>query len=1733
MLRQKKRLWAMLLSVALVVTQLPAVAMAETAVPEDGAIQSFAALDSGVANQTVPVGTLESELDLPEELTATVYHVTEDTIIPDEDITEDDDVSTASPSDAKSSVSGNNTGDNEETTTIVTTSKEQIPVTWESSPAYDGDTADRYVFTANVDGYILSSGVELPQITVMVGEIVIENPGETQPEKPVPCTKTEGCILLDGHEGSCETENALLLTIINWTFVDDENLNEGVLPLLTVSKDNQADYETVVSMLPTQIQAELQAEEEQAVIDIADWLCPDYQKDEDGNWPFTGDYTFTAVLPEGYVIAPDVEIPHVTVIVGTDAAFLGLVDSSLYTIDAQADWDGLQTWLNDTASQNAVVRINTAAGASISEYTLTVPNKNITIESTLGAETPLTNLLLRSDEAVTLTIKNLTVSFTPTTVTDGVIFLASGSTLQFAGTSSLKVKGDTARTPAIHVPSTHSLTLSGVDAQSSLSAESQTLGAGIGARGLASGNGESAGTITITRGQVTATGDNGAGIGGGYGGATGGNGGNIKITGGQVTAMAASGASIGGGYGGSTGGNGGNIEISGEDTVVKAIKKSQRDTGTGIGGGGGITGGNGGTVKIIGGHVDAAGFLSASIGGGLGAADNGSLTASEGAVLTLYGADTNATTDYKNCTVIDKDGNSAQYDESGQEILPNAVINIDTVAAGDFGYTFSDGVVTITKAGSYTIQNQNPSVPTTNRIVVKEGLTDVYITLGGVNIDVSGIAKACAFSISNNAVVEVTLAGNSENSLKSGLGRAGLEVPESAELTIKGNGRLTAVGGNGNNDTGGSAGIGGAGGDANSFHAGGTGGKITLSGSAFVEAVGGKVVGGASGLGGSGIGGGGGSAYGGIGGEIIIEENARVRATGGNDGSGIGGGGDDGSGGSITIQGDAQVEATGGITGAGIGGGSNGNSGTILVSGNAWVKANGSDWAAAGIGGGRYGKAENITIEGNAVVLAAGKEPIGDGPLAATAGALPKKNSGVILEGAVDTNMKGSLYGDVTLSHDTEIPTGCTLTIPEGKTLTIGAGVTLTIRGTLHNNGTIINNGTILCLGTFTGNEPTGGTFHRLSVTPPSHTFAEAEEGAAVPEALTVTVKNTGNQPTGVLTISISTTDFVVSPTSLNIVSGNEATFTIQPAAGLSVGPHTATVVVSMGDVAFAKVQVDFTVTTKTPVGEAPQIIVQPGNQNVQEGQTAVFAVNASGSKHLSYQWQVNKDGGTTWGDVSEGTGGTSASYTTGQTTSAMNGWKYRCVVRNDAGNVISDAAMLVVESRYSGSNEGGSSSGAVSSKDSYKITGDRINQSITRYDLQRLADSSKSLTMNCDTVSMILEPAALKAVLAVVPATAGSIIFTASPTDLQAFPGAAALIGSHLAYDFTISYKDDKGNNVPLKVNFPAGSSSIAMNSTTAANEVMGNLFMVYVDGSGTVTWLDKSSCNNGRVLADVPHFSIYGVAYKASAPVFVDIAEHWAKADIEFVAARGLLASTGGGRFSPDANMTRGMFVTALGRLAGVNPETYAARSFTDVKADAYYAPYVEWAVQKNIVKGTGEGLFSPDEPVTRELMAVIMSGYAGQMGYSIPTALAGTTFTDSSQISAWATKEVTAMQRAGVIKGKAGNQFDPQAGATRAEVSALLHRFVEVIIDPATAQGWRQNDSGQWFYYENGKPVIGWKQLGGKWYYLDQTGLMQYDGWKQINGKWYYFYKDGSMAVNTKIDDYEVGSDGARNS
>ena len=81
---------------------------------------------------------------------------------------------------------------------------------------------------------------------------------------------------------------------------------------------------------------------------------------------------------------------------------------------------------------------------------------------------------------------------------------------------------------------------------------------------------------------------------------------------------------------------------------------------------------------------------------------------------------------------------------------------------------------------------------------------------------------------------------------------------------------------------------------------------------------------------------------------------------------------------------------------------------------------------------------------------------------------------------------------------------------------------------------------------------------------------------------------------------------------------------------------------------------------------------------------------------------------------------------------------------------------------------------------------------------------------------------------------------------------------------------------------------------------------------------------------------------------------------------------------------------------------------------------------------------------------------------------------------------------------LSGKANNLFDPKGNATRAEAATVLHRFVEVIIDPQSAHGWQQNDSGEWSYYKDGEPVKGWLSDAQKWYWLDKACLL-YTSWR----------------------------------
>lgn len=451
------------------------------------------------------------------------------------------------------------------------------------------------------------------------------------------------------------------------------------------------------------------------------------------------------------------------------------------------------------------------------------------------------------------------------------------------------------------------------------------------------------------------------------------------------------------------------------------------------------------------------------------------------------------------------------------------------------------------------------------------------------------------------------------------------------------------------------------------------------------------------------------------------------------------------------------------------------------------------------------------------------------------------------------------------------------------------------------------------------------------------------------------------------------------------------------------------------------------------------------------------------------------------------------------------------------------------------------SSSGSIP-KDSYKISGNSINQSITRTNLRRLANAGKSLTLESDMVVMSFDPAALKVILA--NTTGSKVTFTAMPADLSKSPEIKTIIGSHPAYDFSITYKNNKGVNVPVNAEFPAGSAAIQLNYTPSKNESLGSLFMVYIDDK-SIEWLNHSSYHNGFMMAGVDHFSTYAIAYKISTPTYTDITDYWAKNDIEFVAARDLFTVSKTNELTPNASLTYAELITALGKLAGIQLEV----SMTDIKADAAYAPYIDWAIQENIIPNRYE-LFNLNAPITREQMADVMMNYAKQIGYTILDTLVSMPFTDKNLISKESEKAVTALYQAGIIKGKDGNRFDPLAYVNRAEGSAMLHRFVEIMINPDTANGWVRNDSGHWLYYQAGNILTGWQTIDNLTYYFNSYGEMHEGwkldsenekwyfwtndgaviGWKFIYGKWYFFYEDGSMAANTIIEGYQLGSEGS---
>ena len=173
----------------------------------------------------------------------------------------------------------------------------------------------------------------------------------------------------------------------------------------------------------------------------------------------------------------------------------------------------------------------------------------------------------------------------------------------------------------------------------------------------------------------------------------------------------------------------------------------------------------------------------------------------------------------------------------------------------------------------------------------------------------------------------------------------------------------------------------------------------------------------------------------------------------------------------------------------------------------------------------------------------------------------------------------------------------------------------------------------------------------------------------------------------------------------------------------------------------------------------------------------------------------------------------------------------------------------------------------------------------------------------------------------------------------------------------------------------------------------------------------------------------------------LFIDVAPNaWYKDAVQYAYDNGLMTGVSDTEFAPEATTTRAMIVSILARLEGV--ERAEAAGFADVN-DEWYATAVNWAANVGVVNGYEDNTFRPNQPITREQLAAILMNYANYKGQDVSNRADLTTYTD--QPSTWAEETMSWAVAEGLISGVTNTELQPQGNATRAQVAAILQRFL----------------------------------------------------------------------------------------
>ncbi len=974
-------------------------------------------------------------------------------------------------------------------------------------------------------------------------------------------------------------------------------------------------------------------------------------------------------------------------------------------------------------------------------------------------------------------------------------------------------------------------------------------------------------------------------------------------------------------------------------------------------------------------------------------------------------------------------------------------------------------------------------VETGNTITVTGGTHN--ITIENVNISTGD----CAFSIANGADVKLTLSGT--NTLKSGSRCAGLQVPNGATLTItetSDGSRLEATGGYY------SAGIGGG------YYSGC--GNITIKGG-VVTATGGDW---SAGIGGS---------INSSGGTITIE-GGTVTATGGGRGAGIGGG-DGGSGGTITISGGTVTAIGGGSTGAGIGGGSKGSGGTITIEGGT-VTATGGDWAA-GIGGGNGRSGGTIIINGgNVTVRGADRATdIGNGRNGGPSEKIEISDNAIVTrpgdggeavigKSHVADTTKWVKDDDNTHSRPCQVE-NC------GQNHDFR---TTTKTGHTLNDGNVDNSGNLVCACTEKCGYTKTYTCSGISVTtdPTNMTYTEGEtlylSGLEITANFTDTAETAKiAYPNGNMSFSIDNGTTLTTAHSGQKIKvtwyGKEAetktqlTVNAADAETPKIAEQPQGTTYTVGNTA-----APLRVTASVSDGGTLSYQWYSSTVNETTSGTAVSGVIDSGKTESTYTPPTTAEGTTYYYCVVTNT----------------KGQKSATAVSNTAEIVVSPAAPTEYTITFDGN--GGTSpapqtttgkkltSLPTSNRSDYsfngwytattggdKITLDTVfSASVTVY-AQWTKDTPPQPTEYTVTVN-------------------GSYAAASGEGSYEANKTVSIDAGSRSGYSFNGWTSSDgigfanagspsttfvmPGKNVTVTANWTKNSSgggdttpdyytlTFETNGGSKIDTFRTSSYGKTVDLSDyTPTregydfngwYADKALTEKITSIRLNGNKTVYAGWTKQAAPVdpadpdkenpstggspFTDVKESdWFYDAVMFVYEKKIMVGTSDTTFSPYGTATRGMMAAIIWRMEG-SPKAEYSGTLKDVPKDSYYAEAVKWTMQQGIFSGYGGGLFGPDDPITRQQLAAIFYNYAKYKGYDLTPTDSLSGFTDADKVSDWAQDAMKWAVGSGLMNGKGDGILDPQGTATRAEIAAMLHRFIEKYrlvegVAPGGMTGW----------------------------------------------------------------------------